>query len=71
MAANMDGLSSGMSATRRKKPLKGMHVRVMAYANRNASTTTMRVDTIAMKRLLKKIEIMQVPEDRVSSWKNQ
>ena len=54
MAANMDGLSKGISAINRKKPLNGMQVRVMAYAKRNANTTTKIVETIAMKRLLKK-----------------
>ena len=54
MAANMDGLSKGISAINRKKPLNGMQVRVMAYAKRKANTTTKMVETIAMKRLLKK-----------------
>ena len=54
MAANMDGLSKGISAINWKKLLNGMQVRVMAYAKRNANTTTKMVETIAMKRLLKK-----------------
>ncbi len=54
MAANMDGLSKGISAIKRKKPLYGMQVRVMAYAKRKANMTTKMVETIAMKRLLKK-----------------
>ena len=54
IAAKIEGLRRGISEIILKKPLNGIHVRVRAQANKKAKMTTIKVDMIAINKLLKK-----------------